>query len=51
MLQIANTIDACICGGDGRQYMTITSYFYPDIFSKHEKPPLLKFEKDRINKK
>ena len=51
MLKIANTIDACVCSGDGRQYMTINSYFYPDIFSKPEKPPLLKFEKDRINKK
>jgi hypothetical protein len=52
MLEIANTIDACVCGGDGRQYFSIDSYFYPNGISKPEtRPPLLKFEKDRLNKR
>ena len=52
MLQIANTIDACVRGGDGRTYFTISAFFYPQGISKPEtRPPLLKFEKDRLNKK
>ena len=52
MLQIANTIDACVRGADGRQYITIASYFYPDDISKLEtRPPLLRFEKDRLNER
>ncbi len=52
MLEIANTIDACVYGEDGRQYFSIDSYFYPHETSKPKtKPPLLRFEKDRINRK
>ena len=52
MLDIANTIDACVCSGDGRQYITIDSYFYLNGISKPEtRPFLLKFEKDRLNRR
>ncbi len=52
MLEIANTIDACVCGQDGRQYFSIASYFYPIGTSKPKiRPPLLKFEKTRLNER
>ena len=50
MLNIANTIDGIIYGDDGRSYIMINSYSYSGM-DIHPVPPLLRFEKDRINRK
>ena len=50
MLEISNTIDAIVYGGDGRVYTMINSYFYPVDTEYSAPPPLLRFEKDRINR-
>jgi len=51
MLHIANTIDGTLYGNDGRSYLMIDSYFYSSDNTLHSEPPLLRFEKDRINRK
>ena len=52
MLEIANTIDASVCGSDGRVYFMIDSYFYPEnVLKPKNRAPLLHFEKNRINKR